>query len=148
MKRIAFVCLGNICRSPMAEFVFCEKVKALGRAGEFEVASFATSDEEDGNPVYPPVFRLLTALGIDCSRKRATPLSSRDGGNFDLFVCMDESNLRNARRILGRENADKCVKLKSYLGSSADVADPWYTRDFEGCYREISEALDAMIATL
>ena len=100
MKRIAFVCLGNICRSPMAEFVFREKIKALGMESEFEVASFATSDEEEGNPVYPPVFRLLSLLGIDCSRKRATQLSPRDGARYDIFVCMDDSNLRSARRIL------------------------------------------------
>lgn len=148
MKRIAFVCLGNICRSPMAELVFREKVKKLGRDGEFEVASFATSDEEDGNPVYPPVFRLLSGIGIDCSKKRATPLAAHNGADYDLFVCMDDSNLRNTRRILGSANYGKCVKLTSWLGTNADIADPWYTRDFEGCYREICEALDAMIKAL
>ncbi len=141
MKRIMFVCHGNICRSPMAEYVLKDMVEKAGREEEFLIASSAVSAEEiwgeTGNPVYPPVKRLLSRLGISCEEKRATQLRYEDGDRYDLFLCMDDSNLVKARKILGAKNADKCQKALSIAGLSRDVADPWYTRDFDATYQDI-----------
>ena len=121
MKRILFVCHGNICRSPMAEFVMKDIVHSHGRARDYHIESAAVSGEEEGNPVYPPVRQLLGSLGISCGGKRARRIYADDYYDFDLIVAMDRSNLRYLERIL----------------PSADVADPWYTGDFETCYRDI-----------
>ena len=141
MKKIMFVCHGNICRSPMAEFVLKDMVAKAGREGEFLIASSAVSAEEIwgeiGNPIYGPVKRLLAGLGISCEEKRATQLRFEDGDRYDLFLCMDDSNLVKARKILGAKNADKCQKALSLVGLSRDVADPWYTRDFDATYQDI-----------
>ena len=139
--RIMFVCHGNICRSPMAEFVMKDMVKKAGREKDFLIESSAVSAEEIwgdvGNPVYRPVQALLARYGISTDGKRATQLRRGDGDKYDIFLCMDESNLRRAKSILGEENAYKCQKALSVLGDSGDVADPWYTRDFELSYRQI-----------
>lgn len=152
MHRILFVCHGNICRSPMAEFVCKELLRQSGRSQRWEVASAAVSDEEIwngvGNPVYPPVAALLKTKGIDCSGKRARKLVAADADRYDLFVCMDDSNVRNAVRILGTQNAHKCVKLLRFCNSDADVSDPWYTRDFATCYDDIYRGLTAMLQAL
>ena len=149
MKKIMFVCLGNICRSPMAELVFCDMLKKAGRESEFIVQSSATSDENVwngvGSPVYPPVCKLLQAKGISCAGKRAQVLTKAHGEEFDLLICMDDSNVRNARRIVGEINAHKCVKLLSFAGESGNVADPWYTRDFEMAYADIKRGLDGLL---
>lgn len=141
MLRIMFVCHGNICRSPMAEFVMKDMVKKAGREEDFYIQSSAVSAEEIwgeiGNPVYRPVQALLARYGISCEGKRATQLRQSDGDRYDLFLCMDESNLRRAKSILGVKNGEKCKKALSVLGESGDVADPWYTRDFELSYRQI-----------
>lgn len=141
MLRIMFVCHGNICRSPMAEFVMKDMVKKAGREEDFYIQSSAVSAEEIwgeiGNPVYRPVQALLSRYGISCEGKRATQLKQSDGDRYDLFLCMDESNLRRAKGILGAKNGAKCKKALSVLGESGDVADPWYTRDFELSYRQI-----------
>lgn len=133
----------------MAEYVFADMAEKAGRRGEFEVASAAVSDEEivdgAGNPVYPPVAKLLRDKGIDCSGKRARLLTASDGAYYDRIVCMDASNLRRARHIVGERYADKCVKLLSFVGEDADVSDPWYTRDFAACYRDVFRAVAAMI---
>ena len=148
MYRISFICLGNICRSPMAELVTKDILAKRGSLDEYLIDSAATSDEEVGNRVYPPVAALLNKKGIDCSRKRAQQLTAADGDKFDLFVCMDESNIRRAESILGSKNAHKCVKLLSFCGESGDVSDPWYTRDFETCYRDVLRGVTAMLAEL
>ena len=140
-----FVCHGNICRSPMAEFLFRELVNSKGQGNAFTVASSATSTEELGNPVYPPVKRLLAGLGISCDEKRATQLRFEDGDKYDLFLCMDDSNLVKAKRILGLKNAEKCCKALSIVGESRDVADPWYTRDFEASYRDIVKVCEKLL---
>ncbi len=147
MYRIMFVCLGNICRSPMAE---CMLKAALAEKGidSVEVESAATSDYEIGNPDYPPAARLLKSKGLDCSGKRAKRLQPTDGDRFDLFICMDDDNLRQTKRIVGEKNAHKCVKLLSFAGSAADVADPWYTRDFDTCYDDIARGLDGLMKKL
>ena len=148
MYKIMFVCHGNICRSPMAEFLFKDMVEKLGREQEFEISSSAVSDEEIwngvGNPVYPPAKAELAKYGISCAGKRAQLLTARDGEYYDLLLCMDESNLRRAKRIVGEKNAAKCRKLLA----KGDVADPWYTRNFSATYRDIMQGLHDLIIEL
>ena len=152
MYRIMFVCHGNICRSPLAEFLCRDLVEKAGRSEEFVIASSAVSDEEIwggvGNPVYPPVKALLAEKGISCAGKRAQKLLSSDAEKYDLFVCMDGSNLRRAKGILGRKGEKKCVKAFSFLDSDEDVSDPWYTRDFQAAYDDIYRCLTAMLKKL
>ncbi len=146
--KIMFVCLGNICRSPMAELLFRDMVRRAGWEEEFVIASSATSAanvyDGVGAPVYPQIRALLEAKGISCADKRAQALTKEDGEAFDLIVCMDDSNMRNAGRILG-ENAYKCKKLLSFAGESGDVADPWYTRDFTSAYEDIERGLKGLL---
>lgn len=149
MYRIMFVCHGNICRSPMAEFVFKDMAKKAGRESDFFVSSSAVSAEEIlngvGSPVYSPVRTLLSGLGISCEGKRAVQLKDSDADKYDLFLCMDESNLRRARLILGEKGAEKCKKLLSFAGEEADVSDPWYTRDFQRAYEDIFRGCKALL---
>ena len=139
---IMFVCHGNICRSPMAEFIFKDMLKKQGRSGEFFVSSSATSTEEIirgiGNPVYPPARAELAKHGISCDGKRAVQLKKADYESYDLFLCMDSNNIRNALRIFGDDPNMKVKKLMSFTGNDADVADPWYTGNFEKTYSDIS----------
>jgi protein-tyrosine phosphatase len=152
MHKIMFVCHGNICRSPMAEFLMKDAVRKLGREEEFKIASCAVSDEEVwngiGNPVYPPVKKLLAEKGISCEGKRACVLTAADGEAFDLFLCMDDSNLRRAKGILGVKNAEKCQKLLAFAGDSGNVADPWYTRDFQAAYKDIMRGIEGLLQSL
>lgn len=152
MYKIMFVCHGNICRSPMAEFIFKDMVQKAGRKEEFLIASSAVSTEEIyggvGNPVYPPARELLSSLGISCAGKRAALLTQQDGDKYDLFLCMDESNVRRAKGILGTKNEGKVQKLLLYAGESGDVADPWYTRDFQAAYKDILRGLEGLLKTL
>lgn len=145
--KIVFVCLGNICRSPMAEFVCKDLIKKQGIAG-ITVSSRATSSEEEGNPVYPPARRELAKHGILCEGKYAEQLRSADYGEADLFICMDESNVRNAKRIFGGDNANKVVKLLSYCGEDSDIADPWYTGNFALTYSQIERGCNALLKSL
>lgn len=148
MRKIAFVCHGNICRSPMAEYLFKDLVEKAGRADEFEIASYAVSSEELGESVYPPVKRLLAGLGISCGEKRAQKLTAADGAYYDLLLCMDDSNVFRARAIVGEKNAEKCKKLLAFAGERGDVADPWYTRDFEAAHRDIMRGLQGLLKSL
>lgn len=152
MTKILFVCHGNICRSPMAEFVLKDMIIRLGKEKDFEIASCATSTEEIwngvGNPVYPPVKKLLASYGIDTSTKRAVQLKASDYGKYDLLIGMDSANIRNMHRMLGGDPAGKIHKLMEYTGSCADVSDPWYTRDFEQCYKDIFAGCKALLNTL
>jgi len=137
ISRILFVCHGNICRSPMAEFILKELLRERGFESEFEVASAATSAEELGNGVYPPVRRLLEARGIDCSGKRARRLTPADYGRWDLFVGMDQANLRNMRRLFDGDPAGKVRLLHEFGGIPGEVEDPWYTGEFKRAEEEI-----------
>lgn len=149
MRKIMFVCHGNICRSPMAEFMFKDLVKKEGREEEFFIASSAVSTEEIfkgvGNPIYPPAKAELLKHGISCEGKRAVLLTKEDGEKYDLFLCMDESNLRRAKSILGEQYAYKCQKLLSLAGESGDVADPWYTGDFTRTYQDILKGIKKLL---
>lgn len=131
MIKILFVCHGNICRSPMAEFIMKDLVRKAGLTEQFEISSVATSAEELGNPVYPMARRKLAEHGIDCSGKTARQLKNRDYEKYDLLIGMDHANIRNMYRICGGDFADKIHLLMDYTAHPGEVADPWYTRDFD-----------------
>ena len=148
MKRIMFVCHGNICRSPMAEFIFKKMIKDEGLESEFYVSSSATSTEEIGNPVYPPARAELKRHGIVPDGKRAVQLRASDYDKYDLFVCMDSYNLRNIKRIFPRYDEGKVSKLMDYTTRGGDVADPWYTDRFDIAYKDIEEGCRGLLEEL
>lgn len=149
MVKILFVCHGNICRSPMAEFVMKDMVRRAGLERAFEIASAATSSEELGNPVYPPVRRLLAAHGIDCSGKTARRLRQDDYDRWDLIIGMDEENMFNMRRLFSGDRAGKLHNMLEYAGRPNDpVADPWYTRDFERTWQDITDSCAGLLEQL
>ena len=137
MVKILFVCHGNICRSPMAEFLMKDLVRRKGEENEFLIASAATSREEIGNGVYPPVKRILSAMGIDCSSKRARQVTKDDYAEFDYIVCMDRNNMRNIKYIIPEDRDNKIFMLLSLTETPRDVADPWYTGDFEATKKDV-----------
>ena len=146
--KILFVCLGNICRSPMAECIMKKLVADAGLADRFDIASAATSYEEQGNPVYPPARKMLAAHGIDCSGKTARRITTTDYEHYDYIIAMDKGNLRSLHAILGDDPADKISLLMDYTDHPREIADPWYTRDFETAWREISEGCEALLRHL
>ena len=138
MVKILFVCHGNICRSPMAEFIMKDLVKKAGLEQEFHIESAATSTEEIGNPVYPPARRKLAQHGIDCAGKTARQLTAADYGRFDLLLDMDRANIRNMTRICGGDPQGKIHLLMEYAGHPGrEVADPWYTGDFDATWDDV-----------
>lgn len=151
MHRIMFVCHGNICRSPMAEFVLKDMTQKLGVANEFQIASSATSTEEifcgRGNPVYPPAKQELAKHGISCEGKRAVQLKASDYDKYDLFIGMDNANIRNMTRMLGGDKLGKIRKLLDYA-YGGDVADPWYSGDFEATYRDVTNGCRGLLRSL
>lgn len=146
MTRVMFVCLGNICRSPMAEFIFSKMLKDTGMDALIYAESAGTSGEEAGNPVYPSAAAELKKHGIFCAGKRARRLQKSDFSAYDLFVCMDKGNLRAMNRLFGTD--EKQFLLLSFAGRADDVADPWYTRDFSAAYRDIEEGCRGLLAYL
>ena len=148
MKRILFVCHGNICRSPMAEFVMKDLVRKAGREQDFYIESAATSTEELGNPVYPPARQKLAEHGLSCKGKTARQMTRRDYGEFDLLVGMDTWNIRNMERISGGDPQHKIHRLLDYTRRPGDVADPWYTGNFEATWRDVSEGCQALLEEL
>ena len=143
MTKIIFVCHGNICRSPMAEFLMKELVRDRGLENDFYIESAATSTEEIGNGVYPPVKRILAARGIDCSAKRARQMTRSDYDKFDYIVCMDQKNLRNMGYIAD-DNDGKYSRLLDFTDTPHDVADPWYSGDFATTEREVEQGCKAL----
>ncbi|MCR5779634.1 MAG: low molecular weight phosphotyrosine protein phosphatase [Bacteroidaceae bacterium] len=139
MKKILFVCHGIICRSPMAEFVMKDMVRQAGLQEQFYIESAATSTEEIGNEVYPPAKRKLAENGISCKGKTARQMTRSDYDRFDLLIGMDEWNLRNMHRICGGDPEGKIHKLLDFTARGGDVADPWYTGDFEATWRDVNE---------
>ncbi len=137
MTRILFVCLGNICRSPMAEFVMKHLAEETGLSNQLEIASAATSAEEVGNGVYPPVRRLLMRHGMDPGGKTARQMSKADYAHYDLLIGMDSANLRTMARICGGDPHQKIARLLDYTDSPRDISDPWYTRDFDRTWADI-----------
>ena len=149
MKRILFICHGNICRSTMAEQIMKHLVREAGREDEFVIDSAATSTEEIGNRIYPPAREELKRRGIDPGTHRARQLRREDLGKWDLLIGMDDANIRNIRRMTGAAEDDLRIrKLLEYAGSTASVADPWYTDDFETAYRDIRRGCEALLQTL
>ncbi len=145
MTRILFVCHGNICRSPMAEFVMKDLVGKARRIDAFHIESAAVSAEELGNPVYPPARRELAAHGISCAGKTARQMTRADYDRFDLLVCMDTSNLRRMERICGGDPDNKMSRLLDHTGRPGDVADPWYTGDFSATWRDVVDGCTALL---
>lgn len=144
MKKIMFVCHGNICRSPMAEFVFKDIVKREGKEKDFLIASSATSNEEIGNPVHYGTARKLRQVGIRCDGKYAVRLRKDDYSKYDLFIGMDSYNIVNILKIFGGDPQGKVHTMLEYIGSKDDVADPWYTGDFDKTYDDIKAGCEAL----
>ena len=139
MTGILFVCYGNICRSPMAEFVMKDLTEKARRQSEFRIESAATSPCNTGSGVYPPARRMLSKHGIDCAGKRARPMEQADYGRFDLLIGMDAENIREMRRICGGDPDGKIRLLPDFTGRPGEVADSWYTGDFEATWRDVTE---------
>lgn len=152
MLRIMFVCHGNICRSPMAEFIMRKMLAENGLSDKVSVSSSATSTEEIwngvGNPVYPPAREELGKHGISCEGKRAVQLRHDDLEKYDMFIGMDSMNIRNMTRILGDGARDRIFRLLSFAGRESDVADPWYSGNFEVTYSDIYEGCTALLSYL
>lgn len=148
MKKILFVCHGNICRSPMAEFVMKHLVADAGREKEFEIASAATSAEELGNPVYPPARRKMAEHGIDCKGKTARQLTLRDYTYYDLIIGMDSYNLRNMHRLFGGDPEGKVSLLLDHTSRPGEVADPWYTGNFDATWEDCMEGCTELLKKL
>ena len=146
MHRVLFVCHGNICRSPMAEFVMKDLVKNAGLERKFSIASAATSTEEIGCPVYPPARRKLAEHGIGCAGHAARQLTAADYDHWDYLVGMDVANLRNMRRICGGDPEGKISLLLDWTDRSGDVADPWYTGDFDATWRDVLAGCSGLLA--
>lgn len=145
LHKILFVCHGNICRSPMAEFVMKKMVREAGLEESFEIASAATSTEELGNDIYPPVKRLLHEKGIPCSGHSAHQTNKREYLHYDRIIVMDSYNLRNLERLIGPDTEKKVSRLRDFTESPGDIADPWYTRDFDLTYRQVTEGCRALL---
>ena len=137
MVKILFICHGNICRSPMAEFFMKDLVEKEGMAEHFHIESAATSTEEIGNPVYPPARRKLSEHGISCQGHAARQIRHEDYDKFDFIIGMDEANIRNMRRFFGSDSENKISLLMDYTDTPGNVADPWYTGDFEKTWQDI-----------
>ena len=148
MTKLLFVCHGNICRSPMAEFVMKDLVRQSGLEWKYEIASAATSSEELGNPVYPPARRKLAEHGISCAGKSARRLTKDDYDEYDLLVGMDRMNFRNMHRICGGDPEGKIHLLMDYTERSGEVADPWYTGDFEETWQDVLEGCRGLLEQL
>ena len=149
MIRVLFVCHGNICRSTMAEFVLKDMVARRGLADEFEIESAATSTEEIGNPVHPGTVGELRRHDIGgFEKKRARQLRRDDYDAFDLIIGMDEANMRNMGRMLGGDPEGKLHKMMEFAGSARDVADPWYTGDFDTTYEDVCDGCTGLLRYL
>ena len=152
MLRVLFVCLGNICRSPMAEFIMKSIISERGLSDRFYIASAATSTEEIwngvGNPVYPPAKRELAKHGISCEGKRAVQITKADYGKYDYILGMEERNIRNILRIVGKDPEHKVKLLLDYSDHPRDIADPWYTGNFESTYRDVVEGCEGFLLYL
>lgn len=147
MIKILFVCHGNICRSPMAEFVMKDLAEKAGLRADFHIESAATSNEEIGNPVYPPARRKLAEHSIGCSGKTARRLTKADYAQYDLLIGMDHANIRNMHRICGGDPENKIRLLMEYSRRPGEVADPWYTGDFERTWLDVLEGCQGLLET-
>lgn len=145
---IEFICHGNICRSPMAEFVFRDMVRKAGLAARIDIASAATSTEEIGNPVHPKTRKKLKEHGISADGKCAIRLERGDYARYDYLIGMDQNNIRNMNRILGGDPEGKFYRLLDFTERPGDIADPWYTGDFDATYRDVAEGCRGLLSQL
>lgn len=153
MIKILFICHGNICCSPMAEFIMKDLLEKQSLSGQFHIASAATSREEIwngvGNPVYPPAREELARHGIGCQGKRAVQVTKEDYDKYDYLICMDSNNLRNLSRIIGPDREEKVSLLLDYTNRpGGSIADPWYSGDFETTYRDVLEGCTGLLQHL
>ena len=148
MIKILFVYHGNICRSPMGEFVMKDLVKKAGLENQFQIASAATSTEEIGCPVYPPARRKLAEHGIRCDGKTARQLTKADYARYDLLIGMDRANIRNMNRICGGDLDAKIKPLMEFTDHPGDVADPWYTGDFDATWRDVLAGCEGLLRAI
>lgn len=146
MIKVLFVCHGNICRSPMAEFLFKDLVEKRKLDKLFYIESCATSSEEIGNPVHYGTRRILNNLGIDCSKKRARRFNASDYNNFDYIICMDQNNIRNLNYFIENDNDNKVHLLLEYVGMNRNIRDPWYTGNFNETYDDIIMGLNGFLS--
>lgn len=145
MTKILFICHGNICRSPMAEFVMKDLVKKAGLEKQFQIESAATSTEEIGNPVYPPAREKLAEHGISCAGKVARQAQNDDYDEYDLLVGMDQENLRNMYHIFGGDFEQKMHLLMDFTSRPGNVADPWYTNDFDTTWNDVDAGCQGLL---
>lgn len=145
MHKILFVCHGNICRSPMAEFIFKKTVADAGRKDEFLIESAAVSTEETGNDMYPPARKKLSEKNVPFSPRSARQITAEDYEKFDLLIGMDVKNLFYMQRLWNKDPKNKVKLLLSYAGKDRDIADPWYTGDFEKTWLDLEEGLSALL---
>ena len=146
--KILFVCHGNICRSPMAEFIMKDLVEKAGKSGKYEIASAATSTEEIGNSVYPPARQKLAEHGISCKGKTARQITRADYSYYDLIIGMDTYNMRNMLRCFGGDDEGKVHKLMDFTSRKGDVADPWYTGNFDATWCDCLEGCTELLKRL
>lgn len=144
MIKVLFICHGNICRSPMAEYLFKDYVAKRNMTNSFEIASKATSNEEIGNSIYPPIKKILDSLNIDSSKHRACRIKESDYDYYDYIICMDDINIYNLKKIIKNDNKHKISKLLDYTDFKRNVLDPWYTRDFTSCYNDIAIGIEGL----
>ncbi len=148
MIKVLFVCLGNICRSPMAEYVFKDMVRKESLEEKFYIDSAATSTEEIGNPVHYGTRSKLEQMKIECGNHKARQITKKDYETFDYIIAMEEQNIRNLKRILGEDSQNKIVKLLDFSDYPRDIADPWYTGNFDKTYQDICEGLEGFLEYL
>ena len=148
MIKVLFLCHGNICRSPMAEYVMKQLVRERGLEDQSRIDSAATSREAIGSGVYPPARRKLEEMGVPCGNHRAVQVTRRDYDAYDLLIIMDRNNYRNLMRIVREDPEEKIHTLLSYVGLERDVADPWYTGDFDATYEDVSAGCRALLDSL
>ena len=148
MIKVLFICHGNICRSTLAESVFTHKVNSLGLAHNFEIDSFATSREEIGNPPHPGTVRKLREEGIPLIPHRAVQMTRADYETYDYLIGMDDWNIRNMERIAGGDPENKIHKLLEFAGKTRDIADPWYTGNFDATYEDVMEGCLGLLSSL
>lgn len=146
--KILFICHGNICRSAMAQCVMQHMADERGLSGKLLIDSAATTYEEIGMPIYPPARKKLAKEGVPIVEHRARRIQEGEDAEWDYLVCMDEENIRHLKRILGPDNMGKVSKLLSYVGETGDVADPWYTGDFDATYRDVVRGCEALLAAI
>ena len=147
-KRILFVCWGNICRSPMAEYIMKHLADQAGLSAELEIDSAAVSSEETGNPVYPPARRILKAHGVFCGDHRARRMQAADYDRYDYLIGMDAVNIERMKRIAGGDPQGKIRTMMSFCGRNAEVSDPWYTGDFAAAYNDILAGCNGLLEQL